>query len=586
MADPAPPIAGRMTEQRGTESANALDRMTLKSFDESTWKQIGDAKDATALFPALRELMAALFAFLQAKPGDKWYDRRVEFGRLVAKPDYVAAYKTGYERGLTLGLRDTLGKSVDDLAKELSLVVPSLKALAEIYLASPGTKPTGQQVRGALSPGAAAAIDVYFSPPGSTGSRQSREDLLKSTWVQGAVSAVKLLEEMQRRGVLKTLDYTAASLITALQSLGEKWIDGLFALNGKAEAQGQYVGKMMGAASAEIIWTAANFVAFEAATQAFVTAAEGAEALYQAARQVALEQRIAALAKRAQTLVAFLEKELAKDVPNTFYVAFVVNDLKGIERMLEFAGRLKGGSLIQRARQLKGGFILEELIRYNAKYAPRIAEIEELLLKMGKEGIWQPKVYRARRMWVWQYSSYTKQMGWMELGDGGLVTFPKPGAKTKFKMGLANNFESKAAGVVEKAAASPEFLAGQTGKNLERLDFDPADYLTNQPVIRVEVEGLLSPGDTTLVDLKPGELAFSRNPPRMQPIPGGGSKPVFGTNWTVVVPPDANAATVARTGKKLGAAGFTPDIWNHPMTDSQAQKIAEGVMRFVENEKK
>src|SRR6476646_5701491 len=118
MADPAPPIAGRLTEQRGTESANTLDRMTLKSFDLSTWKQIEDAKDATALFPAMRELTAALFAFLHAKPGDKWYDRRVEFGRLVVRPEYVAAYKAGYERGITLGLRETLVKSVDDLAKE------------------------------------------------------------------------------------------------------------------------------------------------------------------------------------------------------------------------------------------------------------------------------------------------------------------------------------------------------------------------------------------------------------------------------------------------------------------------------------
>ena len=176
-------------------------------------------------------------------------------------------------------------------------------------------------------------------------------------------------------------------------------------------------------------------------------------------------------------------------------------------------------------------------------------------------------------------------MEWLELSDGVLVVFPKPGAKTTLKMGLADVFESKSAKVVEKAAASPEFLAGQIGKNVERLDFDPEIFLTNQPVIRVEVEGLLGPGDKTLVDLKPGELWFSRNPPRVEKT-ASGSKQLFGTHWTVVGPPDTAPATIARTGKKLEAAGFTPDIWTHPITDVQAQKIAESVLQFVESQKK
>jgi hypothetical protein len=176
-------------------------------------------------------------------------------------------------------------------------------------------------------------------------------------------------------------------------------------------------------------------------------------------------------------------------------------------------------------------------------------------------------------------------MEWLELSDGGLVVFPKPGAKTQFKMGLADVFESKSAKVVEKAAASPEFLAGQIGKNVERLDFDPDIYLTNQPVIRVEIEDLLGPGSKSIVELKPGELWFSRNPPRVKQT-ASGPKKLFGTHWTVVGPPDTAAATMARTGKKLEAAGFTPDIWTQPITDVRAQKIAEAVLRFVESQKK
>lgn len=585
MTEPATPVSSRMTERRATESSNALNRSTLRTFDESTWKQIEDAKDPTAVFPAVVELMRALNAFLRAQPGDRWYDRRVEFGRLMARTEYVAAYKTGYERGITLGMNETLEKSVDDLVKGLSFVVPSLKAVADIYLGSPGTKPTGQQLRTALSPGTAAAIDIYSSPAGSLGTRQSREDLLKNAWVQGAVSAAKLLDEVERRGLLKTLDYTAASLVGALQALGEKWIEGLFALNGKPLEQGKYAGRMIGAATAEIIWAAANFIAFEAASRAFITTAEGAEAFYQAVRKVALEQRIALLAEQARSLVAFLEAELAKDIPEIFYRAFIVKDPKGIERLLQFARELKGGNLVQRARQLKGSFIFEELIPLNSKYAARVGDIEEFLAKMGKDGVWQPKTYRARRMWVRQFNSRTRQIEWIELSDGGLVVFPKPDVKTKFRMGLADVFESKSAGVVEKAAASPEFLAGQIGKNVERLDFDPEIYLTNQPVIRVEVEGLLGPGDKTLVELKPGELWFSRAPPRVQQA-AGGSKQLFGTYWTVVGPPDTVPATMARTGRKLEAAGFTPDIWTHPITDAQAQKIAEAVLRFVEKQKR
>ena len=281
--------------------------------------------------------MKALFAFLRPQPGDRWYDKRVEFGRQMVRAEYVLAYRTGYEGGVKLGLRETLGKSVDELAKDLSLVVPSLKAIVDIYLASPGTRPTGQQVRARSLLAPRQQLTSIPPPLGPWGRLKAREDLLKNAWVQGAVSAAKLLDEVERRGLLKTLDYTAASLVGALQTLGQRWIEGLFALNGKATEQGEYVGKMIGAASAEIVWAAANFVAFEAATRAFVTTAEGAEAFYRVARRAALEQRIAQLAEQAKSLVAFLEAQLAKDLPEVFYLAFVVKDPKGIERLLQFA---------------------------------------------------------------------------------------------------------------------------------------------------------------------------------------------------------------------------------------------------------
>lgn len=61
-------------------------------------------------------------------------------------------------------------------------------------------------------------------------------------------------------------------------------------------------------------------------------------------------------------------------------------------------------------------------------------------------------------MRVYQDNGRTGQTEWLELGDRALAVLPKPNAKTQFRMGLANVFESKSAGVVEKVAASPEFL--------------------------------------------------------------------------------------------------------------------------------
>jgi len=42
---------------------------------------------------------------------------------------------------------------------------------------------------------------------------------------------------------------------------------------------------------------------------------------------------------------------------------------------------------------------------------------------------------------------------------------------------------------------------------------------------------------------------------------------------------------MARTARKLEAAGLGSDVWRHPLTDAQAQKIAEAVLRYVEKEK-
>lgn len=578
-------ISGHMTDQRATQVAGSLNRLTLSHFDESTWKRIEDSKEPRSFFPALWELARALQDFIGASPGSKWHDKRVEFERLISQLEYVKAYKQGYDSGVPRGLRQALGQNVESLATELAFVVPSISAIAEIYVGNPGNRPAGQQLRSALAPGTAAALDVYTSPAGTLGSRQSRQDLLKSTWIQGGLAAGKLLEDLERQGLLTTLNYTAASLVTALHQLGEKWIERFFTLNGRATEQGEYAGKMVGAACAEIIWAAANFIAFESAVRAFPVAFEGAEGIFQKASELALKQRVALLGQRAKSLLTWLETALKKDIPEIFYRAFVVKDPTGLERMLQFAGKLKGGNIVRRAQQLKGSFLFEELITWNAKYAGRVSEIEEFL-RAVPEGIWQPKTYRARRLWVWQFSSYSKTAEWMELSDGALVVFPKPGVKSAFRMGLADIFESKSAKVVEKAAASPEFLAGQIGKNVERLDFDPRVYQTNQAVIRVEVEGLGVSGETTLVELKPGELWFSRQPPRVQQTPAGPKK-LFGTYWTVVGPPDTEAATLARTAKKLEAAGFgSGDVWRHPITDSQAQKISEAVLNFVEKEKK
>jgi hypothetical protein len=69
----------------------------------------------------------------------------------------------------------------------------------------------------------------------------------------------------------------------------------------------------------------------------------------------------------------------------------------------------------------------------HARYEPRVREIEKFLAEIP-EGIWQPTAYRARRMWVRQYSSYSKKVEWMELSDGALVVFPKQGVKTRFRM--------------------------------------------------------------------------------------------------------------------------------------------------------
>ena len=174
-------------------------------------------------------------------------------------------------------------------------------------------------------------------------------------------------------------------------------------------------------------------------------------------------------------------------------------------------------------------------------------------------------------------------MGWQELSDSALVVFPKPGVKTPFKMGLANIFESKSAGVVEKAVASPEFIAGQMGKNFERLDFLDATY-GSTPAFRVQIEGLGVGAEPTFVELRPGELYYSRKQPRIEKFLAG-EKRTFGTYWTVVAPPDAKSATLERTATKLRDAGFGEgEVWRHPITDATAQRIAEAVLKFVESE--
>lgn len=553
----------------------------LKTFDESTWKDIEEDKERLAMSKAIIEFYRALSAFTDAQPGGRWRDRRVEFGRLIKDKNYASAYDAGYLRGKRSSLRQTLGQDVDTLKKDLLLFVPNMLLAAEIYLAPPGQKPTDRQLRDAIGPDNAAALDIYTSSSGVMGVPQSREDLLKNTWFKGGVAVAKLLDDVERQGWLTTLDFTAAELIAGLQRLSEAWVEGFFALNGQPDKQGEYVGRMVGAAIALVIWMAANFIAFEAVFRTCILVNEGVGELYVAVRKLTLMQRIALLAARTKALLEWIERALSKDLPDIFYRVFVRGEPKALDRFLNAARSIRGGSFINRARRLKGSHLLEELIPFNANYDTRVRGIEQFLANTA-DSIWQPKAYRARRIWVWQMNDYSGTSEWMELSDSALVVLPKSGAKTKFRIGLANVFESKSAGVVEKAASDPEFLAGQMGKNFERLDFDPKAYDPSKPVIRVEVEGLGVGSDPTIVELKPGELFFSRLPLAIEKTTSG-EKRTFGTFWTVVTPPDAKPATLIRTFNKLQDNGFKGgEIWLHPMTDAKAQRISEAVLDFAD----
>jgi hypothetical protein len=567
------------TGAKGTDDRAVLGR--LSTFDESTWKGIQDTKEQSATRRALHALAQALRQFVEAQPGGKWREPRLAFERFISDPKYEADYIAAYDRAVRAGIRQALGQTATQLAKDLSLVVPNFRDLAAIYYAPEGTRPTDEQLRSALSPGYSAAADFWGSPSRSGMSPQSREDLLKNTWFSTAVAAGRLLDEIERQGLLTTIDITAADFLKGLGRLGDKWVDGFLALNGRAAEQGEYAGRMVGGAIAQVIWAAANFVAFEAASRAFTLTSESLAALHERVLRLTIKQRIARWAARTKAALEWIEKALAKDIPQIFYRVFVETDGRAFERLLQGAAELKGGTFVNRARKLKGTFLFEELIPFNARYAGRVAEIEDFLAHTPS-GVWHPKVYRARRIWVWQYNSYERAFAWTELGDGGLVVFPKPGVKSRHKMGLANLFESKSAGVVEKAAASPEFIAGQVGKDFERLDFaDPA--YGGAPAIRVEVEGLgAGASDTTIVELKADELFYSRKPPTIEKTPTGEVRS-FGTYWTVVAPPDSVPATLARTSDKLQAAGFGKgEVWLHPMNDSTAQRIAEFILEFVE----
>lgn len=567
--------ANSVATDRGTDQA-PLDRgLTLRTFDESTWKSVEAAKEAGPIGTAARDLSLALDAFLGDPPNAVWAEKRREFARLIEQRPYLDQYLAGYKQGLRGGIKQALGIKVTEIVEGIRFVTPSMTAIVGLYLQSAGTKPDDRELRKALSPGLAAATDIYTGPTKSLGATRSQQDLISNTWFREAVSIAKLLDEIEREGLLKTITYTVAALIKGIRQFGTSWIDGFYALNGQATKQGSYAGSLIGSAVAEVIWTAANFIAFESVNRVFLMGFEEAEGLAQAVRKLTLRQRLARIAAKARSMLAFIEEALLKDVPDVFYQTFVLRDPTKLERLLESARKITGGDVVRRARALKGGFVLEELIPSIPAYSQRIQRLEELL-RVERSGVWNPSVHRVRRMWAYQYNSYSKSYEWMELGDGGFVAFPKEGVKTLYRAGLTNVFESKSAGVVEKAAALPDFKAGQIGKDFERLDVLP---------VKLEVEGLAGPGYITIVELKPGELFFSRKPPEVSLI-SGKNQSTFGTYWTVVAPPDADPATVARSLKKLDDAGFKgAEVWRHPMTDKTAQKISEAVIRFVDQEK-
>jgi len=561
----------------------------LKPFGEDTWKDIQDRKERLTTdqlrSPAYKALLAfadAIEAFTTAAPGGKWRERRIEFGRLVKDPQYASDFAAGYEQGKRSGMKDTLGADLTEVKNELVFYTPSLAKLAEIYLQRQGTAPTGQDLREALGRGPAAAVDIYGSPIGSLGSAQSKADLLSSTWFKAGIAAAKLCDEVERQGWLATIEMTVTQVLEGLRRLSEGWLDGFFALNGSALKQGEYAGRMIGFAIAQVIWAAANDIAFNAASRAFIVPAEGLPELYERVRSFTLKQRLAGLVVRTRRLVEWLEQALRRDIPEIFYRVFVRGEPKAIEGFSEAAARFarQRGSVVARARGLKGGYIFEELIAFNERWEPRVKEIETFLTD-AKDLPWQPKAYRARRIWVWQYNGFTKQAEWIELGDNALVVFPKPGVETPYKIGLANLFESKSAGVVDKATVSPEFLAGQIGKDFERLDsFVPE---AGKPAYRFEIEGLLGGTDTTLVEFEAGELFLSRQAPRIEKI-GEQQKHLFGTYWTVVAPPDAPGGSLGGVVKNLKKNGFSAgELWLHPITDSTAQKIAEAAIEFSDN---
>lgn len=579
MSDEERGTSFRGTDDPGTQVESALILpLPLKGYDESTWKRNQEDQEkqeedrnSTATYKALVAFAQALREFTDARPGGKWLDRRIQFDRLIKDTSYAVAYEAGYSRGKRSGMREALGLHVDDLVKSLTFFVPNLMSLVEIYLTPQGQKPTDQQLRGALGSSNASALMIYSSPTGSLASPQDREELLKNTWVKNGMVAAKWFDEVERKGWLTTLDFTAAQFIAGLGRLSGKWVDGFFALNGRPGEQGEYTGRMVGVAVALVIWAASSFIVFEVATRTFILVNDKIEALHVSIRKLTLTQRLALLAKRARALLQWLEARLHKDIPDIFYRAFVRGNPKALERLLAGARNIKGGNALNRARRLKGSFIFEELIPFNPNYDARVRAIEQFLADTP-DSIWQPKVYRARRMWVYQFSGLTRKAEWIEISDSGLVVFPKSGTKTKFRMGMANVFESKSAGVVEKAAASPEYLAGQIGKDFERLD---------DCRLKVEVEGLGVGTDLTIVEANAGELFLSRNPPRIEQSLGS-DKRIFGTFWTVVAPPDAPPTTLVRTREKLSAAGFGgSELWLHPMSDTTAQRISEAVIDFT-----